>query len=562
MGLEDRRLVRWPTVSRALWPNSGVPASFLVRGEPIDCYEALKPMRLGGELAFTGDARGRESFVSAVDLFGRPAGLTRIEQHQRVFVHASSAQNEFTSLRNRVLMAVGSASGDGVANMRYGFSYLKRSLALQVGKLRPWKMGKVVEHMSKRHPGLLYRRAAESLKTKALRTADFRLRMFIKQEKTVVDSCLDQPKTPRAIQYRGPRANLCLGRYILAFEDAFYASFQKRNPSGLTTSKGLSPLRRAELIRELWTESGSAALCLDFSRFDAHVTVDLLRDEHSCYAEAFGKDRMLTWMLERQCCASGTSRLGFKYRQTGGRASGDVNTAVGNTLIVLALMKSLLRDRRGNILCEGDDCVIFARPEVVLELNAELDQWSANCGVKVTSSVAFDLSQVDYCSGKVLQHGDGSVSHVRNWPKPLYSDGLYVGRVVNDLHASSLRKAMAISALLSYAGQPVYSVLAARMWLLSQSGPLKISASVRSVLANAVSGPFDGVGVSLQTRLRECWNMPVSEEARLSFAMSFGVSRERQLELESILAQEGSARFDGAELAEVERILRSMSKPY
>lgn len=83
---------------------------------------------------------------------------------------------------------------------------------------------------------------------------------------------------------------------------------------------------------------------VDASRFDQHVCDDMLRWEHGLYLSAFSSiDRKeLARLLRMQIhykgvgCCEGTL---VKYvTKNGARASGDMNTALGNCLISVAML--------------------------------------------------------------------------------------------------------------------------------------------------------------------------------------------------------------------------------
>jgi len=187
------------------------------------------------------------------------------------------------------------------------------------------------------------------------------LRAFLKAEK------IAPPKDakPRMIFPRSPRFNLLLASWLKPFEHWLWGYLTARRLFGGSNTrvvgKGLSPRRRANLILKKFRAFKDCVVFeVDGKAFEAHVTENHLSQEHSIYKAAYPGHAGLADVLSHQVF-SGVTQNGVKFSRRGGRASGDFNTGMGNTLIMLAVCVGVLQ-RYGvkfDILVDGDNALVF-----------------------------------------------------------------------------------------------------------------------------------------------------------------------------------------------------------
>jgi len=209
----------------------------------------------------------------------------------------------------------------------------------------------------------LYQNAAESLRTKPLNVSDSFVSTFVKCEKLRL--WRKQNPVPRVIQPRSPRYNLEVARYLKRLEKVLLSGVADVW-GGKTVLKGMNPVQVAEAIREMWDEfTDPVAIPIDATRFDQHVSTEALEWEHSVYLAMFPKycrpklKRLLDMQLENHGYAR-TAEGVIKYTVAGRRMSGDINTGLGNCLLMTAVMFAL-RQATGlhfRLANNGDDCVI------------------------------------------------------------------------------------------------------------------------------------------------------------------------------------------------------------
>jgi hypothetical protein len=165
---------------------------------------------------------------------------------------------------------------------------------------------------------------------------------------------------------RSPRYNLHLATWLKPFEHWLWPTLTaKRLFGGSNTrvvAKGLNPRQRANLIVRKFNQFRRCVVFeVDGKAFEAHVTQPQLREEHDVYLSAYHHSRSLRRALGRQLSLEGTTANGVKFSRPGGRASGDYNTGMGNTMIMLAIVVASMRsfDVQFDLLVDGDNAIVF-----------------------------------------------------------------------------------------------------------------------------------------------------------------------------------------------------------
>lgn len=478
------------------------------------------------QISTTADVRARR--MAAQLLPGWP--IVGGEQLQPFALHANSLVNEMACVRNRIVMEVPRPTARRMARIRHVAMELADAWTHEMGMPEQWTTAQAVKHMVARHGAKLYGPAGESLGARPLTKLDMKVSMFLKAEKWQLP-LTEQLKTPRAIQYRGPRYNILLAKFLGPVEAKLYPLLSGgRSITRVHSSKGLSPNNRSVLVEKLWRRhSRPTALCLDSSRFDAHVSEEALMIEHSIYGRMYSQNRLLAWMLRGQRRNRGTGVWGTKYRVRGCRMSGDVNTALGNTVLNASILKSCCPDGV-DILVEGDDAVLFGSREEILALARTIPGDLLDAGFEVrVGVVAYSVPEIQYCSSRTLpsEAGHGALS-VRDWPKPIVTDCFTV-RPVEGVPAMEKALTMAVCFGYLYRATPVYQAWASYLlsWCsreaLSGRRLLPLSKHDPELYARALLAKVDDVGEV------------VSLGSRAEFAIAFGIVPSEQLAIEGAL---------------------------
>lgn len=375
----------------------------------------------------------------------------------------------------------------------------------------------------------LYERAVEELNVRCVRRTDSRVKAFIKKEKQQAKSGsrylgnLELP-VPRIIQPRNPVYNVELGRYTRAIEEDVYRCLANMFSQRHAVLKGLNSEEQASVIVEEWSKyDNPVAVGLDASRFDQHCSVEALEFEHSVYNGVF-KDpqlaKLLRWQLDYRLTARSDSGDRFSCKVRGCRASGDMNTGLGNCLLMCCMVHSYISQRqiRASLINNGDDCVVIMSSNDLQRFGSYLTQWFRGMGytMKVEAPVRV-LEQIEFCQCHPVWNGNRYVM-VRNLSAALQKDTISI----TSRPAIGMRRWMGSVGDCGLAianGVPVFQEF---YRMFQRSGEFKFR------MHDEWSG-LRYLSKGLQSKYRD-----VTPQARHSFYLAFGVSPELQRAYESI----------------------------
>jgi hypothetical protein len=208
----------------------------------------------------------------------------------------------------------------------------------------------------------VYRNAVESLMHRPVQKKDSYLSTFVKAEK--INFTAKPDPAPRVIQPRNPRYNVEVGVYLKPIEHEVYRAIGKVFGSPVVV-KGMNAQQRGRLIASKWSEfKHPVAVGLDAKRFDQHTSEQALKWEHSVYLRHYKNDPKLRELLSWQLSNKGFGRCqdgDIFYQTRGSRMSGDMNTALGNVLIMCGLMWTYMEtlEIKYEFVNDGDDCILI-----------------------------------------------------------------------------------------------------------------------------------------------------------------------------------------------------------
>jgi len=252
----------------------------------------------------------------------------------------------------------------------------------------------------------VYAAALESLERARISRKDARLSSFVKFEKQ------DVSKAPRIINPRSPRYNLLLGCYLKHAEHHYFTAINKcfGSHTRATVIKGFDADASAEILKAKWDRfSEPVAVGLDATKFDVHVSPAALRYEHSAYLSYYKPrvskaqyDRLrtlLSWQLDNEGvahCSDGK----IKFAMEGTRCSGDVNTSLGNCIIMCALVYAYKESIGVDVeLCNnGDDCVVIFERKHLNKFNLGLRNFFVRYGFDLTvEPPCYTFEEIEFC---------------------------------------------------------------------------------------------------------------------------------------------------------------------
>lgn len=267
---------------------------------------------------------------------------------------------------------------------------------------------------------VVYEKACASLSTRPVSKADSYLSTFPKCEKLNFRAKPD-PAT-RVIQPRGPRFNVELGRSLKRMEGALKEGLAEVW-GGPTIMKGYNARDIGGHFKDIWSSfRDPVAIPIDAVRFDQHVSVDALKWEHSVYVGLTPKRqrKFLQFLLEMQLENRGFARMeegDIEYTVEGRRMSGDMNTGMGNCLLMCSLFYAFLSELgiKGRLANNGDDCTLFIERRDLAKVQATLSAWFLDAGFVLTvEAPCYRLEDIEFCQTRPIEVSEGTYVMVRD----------------------------------------------------------------------------------------------------------------------------------------------------
>lgn len=365
-----------------------------------------------------------------------------------------------------------------------------------------------------------YEAAARSLSERQLEERDWKIQLFIKDE--VICSWSKVDPAPRLISPRSPEYCLEVGCFIKPIEHLLYKAVA-RVWGETTIAKGLNFNQRGQLIFDKWHSfTDPVAVGLDASRFDQHVSYEALQWEHSVYLGCYPKYRSkLSKLLAKQlhnygeCYVDDTK---ITYYRRGGRMSGDMNTALGNCLIMTGLVWTYAKQLgiTVKLINDGDDCVVFMEREDLQLFTSSLKEWFKARGFNMkVEEPAYELEAIEFCQCHPVFNGE-QYTMCRNVHKALFTDVVHVGRTVDEL--KSIRQAISECGSVWSRGLPVFPDF------------------YRSLATGAKAAVLRNSGTYWNSKGCHTGTLHITDAARLSFSKAFGIDPREQLAIEEFYA--------------------------
>lgn len=332
----------------------------------------------------------------------------------RYGVHCNSLNNMMRGVAERVLYkptATGLARPAGPIGPNVFKTRLRSVRGLLLRHLTPTPIVSIEDYplLYTGRKRVVYEKAVVNLLSRGFSRDDACIRAFVKAEK--INFTAKGDPAPRMIQPRAPEFNVMVGRYLKKFEKQLFLAFRRAFGYNVIL-KGLNAEGVARALRRNWDAFDCpVAIGLDASRFDQHVSPQALRFEHSVYNAVFNSPELAA-LLEMQVynnvrglAADGT----VKYKVKGCRMSGDINTGMGNclimSLIVLAYFEFYgLRARLAN---NGDDCVVICESRDLWRM-ADIGRWFRDFGFVLTQErPVYVFEQIEFCQTQPVRLSNG-----------------------------------------------------------------------------------------------------------------------------------------------------------
>jgi len=365
----------------------------------------------------------------------------------------------------------------------------------------------------------IYERANESLRIGGVKRKHATSMSFVKVEKG------NTSKAPRCIQPRKPEYNLSLGKYIKPLEHRIYRAIKKIYRDGPTVMKGYTVKEVATIIQGKWNSfHDPVAIGLDATKFDMHVHATMLGWEHSIYQRIFQHcpelRKLLSWQMYNRgkgYCYDGKLR----YKVKGKRFSGDMNTALGNCLIMCALIYAYAKSKGipVKLVNNGDDCVVFMERIHEVNFGAGLSQWFLTRGFRMTvEAPVYDLARIEFCQMRPIRTKTG-ITMVRNIKTALEKDTMTTINVTSQIALQKWMHAVGECGLALCSGVPI---LQAFYQFYMRHG----------VASNMAEDPTFCTGMRMMRGDLVSKASEVTAESRLDVYVAWGITPDEQVALE------------------------------
>jgi len=437
-----------------------------------------------------------------------------------VWTHKDTPVNEVMALRLRHQLDTG-------ATYTAGDEIYQHLIALKKSNggdtIEPWTQQQVIRAYGGAQ-AKKYQRGRDSLKTQTLTKLDGRVRMFLKDDK--FETNLDETgkfSPPRCIQYRNERYSLSLAQYIKAIEVEMckYVDDGGRN----VFAKGRNLSERAEDLRAKWDDFvDPVAVCLDHSKFDCHVKVNHLKQEHRFY-KSFNKDRKLNWLLKQQLVNKGCTKNGLTYVTKGTRMSGDQNTSCGNSAINYGMLAEAFKLCDARFYIDGDDSVVVIDSSQLRQVNFSAFEMF---GMITKAEIVREFSKVEFCQCRPVN--DGVQWHMTRNPWRALARLPWIVKKAALYYADRHIKSVGMCEVACNYGMPILQAIG---WKMIELGKGKYIRTDRHYQA------------SLQKiKPEKIKRVPVRYETRLSYEDAWDINVEQQLRIESFMLQKGSGDLE------------------
>jgi len=441
-------------------------------------------------------------------------------------VHCNCTHNQRVAITNRVCGKCPHPDHKGVLLLNRAFPHMTRFLHPTVPNS--------IYDMPKRHTGakgLRYTRAAEQYELTGLNRTDSYCKMFVKQErfnplaKTLPD--------PRAIQFRGAKYCVAFAAYLRPIEEQLYGiTFVSDGvPHTRNVAKGMNSVERAHVLhRKMSHFNDPVVMSLDMSRFDKHVYTQHLRFAHRVYLSCCD-DPTFREILQCQFNTTCFTTSGMKYKVKARRMSGDMDTAIGNILIMLGMVFAVCRVElkipKCDCLDDGDDCLILLESEDAPLFMNSAPKLFLHMGMEVKlDAPVSSLFSVVFCQSSIVEFSPGKYKFVRDYKSVISKSFCGVRHWDNEVYRRRVINAIGSCELVINLGVPVLQSFASCLLRNTGSSDTRYASDG---LRQRAARDLKHLGIKNISDVRP---VEITEVARHSFAEAFGLSPTDQIRLE------------------------------
>jgi hypothetical protein len=363
-----------------------------------------------------------------------------------------------------------------------------------------------------------YHFAYEAYKERGLRRTDSFVTLFCKD-----DLEMGEPsKAPRAIQFRNPVFALEQARFTKPIEEWFY----KLRDEYDTLIVGKSdPFTIANtIIDKSKNFEDPVFLLLDASKFDTCVSRPWLEYCRDFYLTLFSKKyhRKIKHLWNQTLINRGFTGKGVQFKTTATRMSGDMDTGLGNSIIMWTMLTQFLRvcKVKGSILVNGDDSVVVISRK---DLHKVRDMsFFKSLGFNMKFEVAMTINEVEFCQSRPLET-DYGMTMARNPIRVMGRTSYRTKRVGKQLHRAFINTLGLCERAASW-GVPIASQMATAM--------IETAKTEKRIFLN----PWLESHYAAMNKWWKVGPPTISLSTRINFEIVWGISVPEQLRIEKSIS--------------------------
>lgn len=474
-----------------------------------------------------------------------PAGLVHlpvppVQEVREVnwFIHDSGARNILNALNTRVDVCRPAPTAEGLRRTQVWMDRVSEA----IGYTRKATMEEVVAGMKTRKKKLRYERARQNIRCGRVGSKFGKIKVFVKKEAKLFEDDKPDPDC-RAIQFRSPETTLVLMTVIKPKEKKLYRVKGGFFSDTRCMTKGMTPKEMAEhIVHTKKLGRFKYHVGLDASRFDASVHPGVLEIEHSLWRRGHEHDILFNEGLDSQMNNRGgaiTADGPIAYKIHGTRMSGDANTAGGNNAIMFCLLNDFGCHLSGDheltgenigkdydFILDGDDSVFSTDIDFT---ESDMTTFFAERGFKMKFEFKVEsLAEIIYCQRQLVHTTDGWTMS-RNPLKMISKFG--VNPLFLDVKARpKLVQTVAQGELSQCGGVPVTQALCMAYKRIGE----KYTNGPKYIKGTDQIAEFEWLYAPDWKNAKE---KPISHEARLTFWRAYGISPQRQRDIEDKLSR-------------------------
>ncbi len=308
----------------------------------------------------------------------------------------------------------------------------------------------------------IYTNAFESLSRTSVTRKDSEIKAFMKVEK--LNFSLPKEHVPRLISPRDPRYHVTLGPYIKRIEKKMIQVINQHTGPIVSVMKGLNASQRGNFILQKWRKYVKpVCLPVDCKRFDQHTSKQALEYEHKFYKLFYkGNDlKILSKLLRWQTRNKGkcyTQDGMLKYVVNYMRASGDMNTGIGNIIIVMSILLQFREelDIDFEITDDGDDFNIICESSSIKVIRSKLYDYAYQFGYRMQiEEPVYELEHIEFCQARPIMIDTNECRMVRDIRTSMSKDATSILPLNNSRLAAKWARSVGLCGLSLTYGVPV-----------------------------------------------------------------------------------------------------------